>query len=283
MKPPLPARAIFEQRMADQFWGLGQRTSNRKNLAQGDRVVFYIGNPQCVFGGTAVLKSPSFTLSKDEKLQLGHGMPFFMADFGVRLADIDIWEHPHSAPAIVPQLSFIENKEYWGTYFQGGTRGISEADYNLIIGAAGHPLGGGRDDARLASQFALEAHLEEFIAENWSHIPWGAKLKLFKSDESDGRQFPAGQWSIDFLALDEASNELVVIELKRGQTSDQTVGQVLRYIGWVRENIADSNQKVRGLIVCKEIDDGLRYAVKAVEGVSVLTYEVSFALKPAKL
>ena len=42
---------IFNQRMEDKFWGLGEKTPNRKNLDQGDKAIFYIGLPHKVFGG----------------------------------------------------------------------------------------------------------------------------------------------------------------------------------------------------------------------------------------
>jgi RecB family endonuclease NucS len=70
----------------------------------------------------------------------------------------------------------------------------------------------------------------------------------------------------------------VVIELKRGRSSDSAVGQVLRYIGWVNENLAKPGQRTRGIIIAKEVDDALRYAVKELENVRVLTYKVDFKL-----
>jgi hypothetical protein len=38
---PCTARQIYERRMQDHFWGLGEKTANRKNVRQGDQVVFY--------------------------------------------------------------------------------------------------------------------------------------------------------------------------------------------------------------------------------------------------
>ena len=38
--------------------------------------------------------------------------------------------------------------------------------------------------------------------------------------------------------VDEDKKCLVVVELKKGRTSDATVGQVLRYISWVRESLS---------------------------------------------
>jgi restriction system protein len=108
-------------------------------------------------------------------------------------------------------------------------------------------------------------------------------LELYRDGEQTGQQYPAGTWSIDFLAADKKANELVVIELKRGQTSDATVGQVLRYMSWVRENVATEGQSVRGIIVASEIDDALRYAARGLPNVSVKTYTVTFSLQSADI
>jgi hypothetical protein len=63
------------------------------------------------------------------------------------------------------------------------------------------------------------------------------------------RRFPAGQWSIDFPRVDEKTGDFVVVELKRGKSSDAVMGQLARYMMWVTENLAKPGQKVRGIIV----------------------------------
>jgi len=74
---------------------------------------------------------------------------------------------------------------------------------------------------------------------------------------------------------------MVVIELKRGKMSDATVGQLLRYIGWVQENLAEPGQKTRGIIIASNVDDALRLAVRNLPNVKVLTYRVDSHLKTA--
>ena len=64
------------------------------------------------------------------------------------------------------------------------------------------------------------------------------------------------------LFLDE-NNNFIVIELKRKST-DQTLGQILRYIGWVQENIAENDQKVFGIILAESKDIHLDFALKPV-------------------
>ncbi len=277
----LSADDIFNQRMKDKFWGLGEKTPNRRSLQKGNRVVFYIGLPRKEFAASAVLDSNSFELTEQQKEKYGHGHNFFRSDYGVLLTEIQIWSKPRRVEDLVQDIKFIENKENWFAYFQGGVRQISEEDYRTII-----------EDREITflerlslekgiiseSQFALESHLEEFIDKNWDYINFDLQLKRYQIDEQSGRQFPAGTWSIDFLCIDKISGDFVVIELKRGKSSDSTVGQLLRYIGWVEENLAKPDQKVRGIIIAKEVDDALRYAVKGLPHVTVLTYQVDFKL-----
>jgi hypothetical protein len=121
--------------------------------------------------------------------------------------------------------------------------------------------------------------LEEFIYRNWSNIDWGSALELYQTDRHGGRRFPAGAWTIDFLARDRDTNDLVIIQLKRGDTSDSTVGEFLRYASWVREKVAAESQNVRGIIITKKADAALEYAVKNLTFVEVKTYEVDFQLR----
>jgi len=272
------AEEIFNQRMKDSFWGLGEKTPNRKNLTKGDRIIFYIGLPKKIFAGTATLASSCFKISDSQKKEYGQKQ-FYMPDYGVLLEEIDTWSNPKNVEELVPKLYFIENKEFWFAYFQGGVRQITEDDFKTILGETSlvEQIVTYKD-IESQTEFALETHLEEFIYQNWSNIKWGSKLELYKTDEQDGRQFPAGTWSIDFLALDKDKNDIVVIELKRGKTSDSTVGQLLRYINWVKENIAEKGQDVRGIIIARDVDDALNYAVKNLDYVEVKTYKVDFQL-----
>lgn len=276
---------VLKQRLADRFWGLGERTPNRRYLKQGDKVVFYVGLPFITFAACARLASDSFTLSEDQKSKYDHGKSFYHSDYGVILEDVQYWETPRLVKDLIPSLKLIENKQNWGAYFQGGVRQLTEDDFLTITeNRITIPLLMPKtEDAIISeSQFALEAHLEEFIDKNWTHINFGTDLVKYEADDQSGRQFPAGPWSIDFLCIDRANNDFVVIELKRGKSSDSTVGQVLRYMGWVTENLTKTGQQVRGIIIAQEVDDALRYAVKGLRNVSVLTYQVDFKLLPFK-
>src|ERR1700730_7302121 len=123
---------VLKQRFTDQFWGLGERTPNRRALKAGDKVVFYLGFPHRTFAASAVLASDSFALSPSQQEDLSHGMYFYRAPYGVRLSEISTWEHPCRVEDVLPSLSFIENKDNWGVYFQGGVRYLTERDFEVI-------------------------------------------------------------------------------------------------------------------------------------------------------
>lgn len=277
------AEEILKQRLADAFWGLGERTPNRRYLQKGDQIIFYLGLPVMAFTASATLASDSFPLSEEQKIKYSHDKKIYKTDYGVMLENTRLWETTNFVKDLVPNLKFIENKENWFAYFQGGVRQLLEDDYHIITEnrkAAIIETIMTEDTIVSASQFALEAHLEEFIDKNWKDINFGVDLSKYEVEEQNGRQFPAGAWSIDFLCVDKANGDFVIIELKRGKSSDSAVGQVLRYIGWVGENLAKPGQKVRGIIISQEVDDALKYAVKGLANVSVLTYKVDFKLLP---
>jgi len=98
------------------------------------------------------------------------------------------------------------------------------------------------------SEFAYEHDLRDYLARNLHVIEPG--LKLYEDQGITGVEFPAGGRFIDLLAVD-ARGDNVVIELKVSKGYDRTVGQLLRYISWIKKHHADPGQAVRGAIVAK--------------------------------
>jgi hypothetical protein len=133
-------------------------------------------------------------------------------------------------------------------------------------------------------RFGLERHLHEFLRDNWNHLELGQEWALYQEpgDEEAGYEYPCNVGRIDLLARHKNQPHWLVVELKRNQTSDQTVGQLLRYIGWVKQHLAKDSENVYGIIICREVDNALHYALSTIPKVEVLLYEVEFHLKKPK-
>jgi hypothetical protein len=127
-------------------------------------------------------------------------------------------------------------------------------------------------------EFVMEKYLEEFIESNFDKIDFGVKLELYQDEENTGRQYSTTTGYIDLLAIDQETKEFVVIELKKGKTSDAVVGQILRYMSWVQENLAD-NKPVKGIIIAKEKDKNLEYALKLTNNIDLFLYNVNFNIE----
>ena len=93
-----------------------------------------------------------------------------------------------------------------------------------------------------------------------------------------GQQYQTATGPIDILAVKKDGTELLVVELKRGAATDRTVGQVQRYMGYIKQEVAEPGQKVRGLIIALEDDVKLQYALAVAPDISFYTYRVSFNL-----
>jgi len=129
------------------------------------------------------------------------------------------------------------------------------------------------------ASFALEAQLRDFIAQNLPQIPINGKRLGLYTDQSGrgGVEYPTGVGPIDILAVDPAGN-FSVFELKLERGPDRALGQLARYMGWVKVNLA-RERSVGGIVVARSIDERLRYAVSVIPNVVLLEYEVDFHVR----
>jgi len=165
------------------------------------------------------------------------------------MQDIELWPRPVPQNLVIRDLSnqnhrrrIIKITREDGIMIETAQRvyarlGFGDADDNIVI---------------------LEKGLEEAIKPNLK------KMGLRLADKRIQQQFAMGPGvgRSDLICVNE-QDDLVVIELKRGMTSDETIGQILRYVGWVQENVAEEGQKVHGWIIAGDYDEGLRLAAAA--------------------
>lgn len=129
------------------------------------------------------------------------------------------------------------------------------------------------------SVFALEKHLEDFLVQNWKQTELGKHYNIYEEDgELVGQQYPSDTGPIDILAVSKDKKTLLVVELKRGRISDNVVGQLQRYMGYVKEELAEDNQQVKGVIIALEDDIRIKRALAVTNNIEFYKYQVSFKL-----
>lgn len=147
--------------------------------------------------------------------------------------------------------------------------GEEDVDEDDARQGAGEPQPG-------SSQFALEQDLQRYLADNLGIIEPG--LTLFQDEDIKGLEYPAGGGRrIDILAIDKDGG-FVVLELKVEKGYDRVVGQLLRYMNWVRRDLAEAGQRVRGIIVCRSMSEDLRLACASIPNVELFEYRLSVAV-----
>ena len=130
-----------------------------------------------------------------------------------------------------------------------------------------------------ASAFALEKHLEDFLVENWAQTDLGRDYDIYREDgEPVGQQYQTDTGPLDILAISKDKKRLLVVELKKGRASDSVVGQTLRYMSYVQEELAEPGQTVHGAIIAHEDDQRIRRALAMTSNIGFYRYEISFRL-----
>jgi restriction system protein len=129
------------------------------------------------------------------------------------------------------------------------------------------------------SEFALEKHLEDFLIKNWKSTSLGKKYDVYEEDgELVGQQYPSDTGPIDILAISKDKKTLLVVELKKGRVSDNVVGQIQRYMGFVKSELAEKNQDVKGVIIGHDDDVRIHRALSVANNIEFYKYKVNFKL-----
>ena len=74
------------------------------------------------------------------------------------------------------------------------------------------------------------------------------------------------------------SEQTLVIEIKKGRASDKVEGQIQRYFGYIKNEIANNSQKVKGLIIRIKEDLRLKRAISINLSIEFRRYEIRFDL-----
>lgn len=216
------------------------------------------------------------------------------SDGGIEVYPMKEWlrQHPDHLPHGLPATSSTSHQLRDGLKKLGWTVQDSDTEVRLMMPdrlGQGHIVDDvlGEVDAEdeqsntAEASFQLEYQLRDFIAQNLHVVSVNEqRLSLYVDPTGrDGIEFHTPVGLIDILAVNELG-AFFVFELKRASSPDHAIGQVARYMGWVKQTIG-KGKEVHGAIVARSISDRLRYAVSVVPNVSLFEYEVKFHLRPA--
>jgi len=127
--------------------------------------------------------------------------------------------------------------------------------------------------------FAMEKHLEDFLVANWNQTELGREYDIYEEEgEKVGQQYPTDSGPLDILSISKDRKRLLVVELKKGRASDVVVGQILRYMGYVKDELAEASQEVHGVIIALEDDLRMRRALSVVPNIRFFRYQIGFKL-----
>jgi restriction system protein len=193
--------------------------------------------------------------------------------------------HGHQNFLGVTWLASPRDKTFPGVVFPMHTLSdLSEESFQSFVGDQASAVSPSPESAlEDPNAFVLEKYLEDFIVTNFATI-FRNELRIYEDGEgNDGQQYSTDIGPIDILAQTRSGDSFVVIELKKGRPSDQVVGQVLRYMGWVKKNLCSKGEAVRGLVICSEPDPKLSYALEMTNNIDVRYYSVAFKLSEGSL
>lgn len=131
------------------------------------------------------------------------------------------------------------------------------------------------------TEFALEKHLEDFLIKNWNTTPLGLEYDILTDSDGTmvGQQYLSDTGPIDILAIKKDGSELLILELKKGRASDAVVGQIQRYMGFVKHELAELHQSVRGIIIASEHDTKIERALSVTKDIEFFVYQLQFSLE----
>lgn len=110
----------IKKRFDEKSWPIYHFTRNRNRVKTRDLVVIYhAGANRQNFVG-------NFTVDSDLKPKDGF-------DYYLDLKNSSWWENKVPISTLVPKLTFIKNKNFWGASLQNGVVTISKKDYDIII------------------------------------------------------------------------------------------------------------------------------------------------------
>lgn len=123
-----------------------------------------------------------------------------------------------------------------------------------------------------------EKFVQKLMEKNFDAVFSDLNLKLYEDNpDQNGFQYTTPVGKLDFLTVDKTNGDFVVVELKIGRVHDAALGQIQRYMGYVKEELAGDNN-VRGILLGEEMDDKTRYALIIAPSIEFKKYRLNIKI-----
>jgi hypothetical protein len=261
-----------------QKWGVEEKYRQKlANVRPGDHLVFLVASR---FTTLHTIESSPFT----ETTELWPEKDGSLFPHRVHIS-VPLATSSKTAKELSDDISFMKDK-FWGGTIQGPNGvfndKLTDDDIRLIFGdnwKSRTPTNTQKSSVKRTSSDSLLTFYEKDAEDCVESMLPEMGLTKYVDPETgkDGRQFVCSAGRIDLLCRDRTTDDLVIIELKRGDAADKTLLQLLRYMSWARQNIADGSN-VRGIILTERADDSLTGIVEEVPNVTIRYYKFNIEL-----
>lgn len=128
------------------------------------------------------------------------------------------------------------------------------------------------------NQFTSEKLMEAFIVsfiDNGDPV-FGRHFKIYEDYNLYGRQYKIKNGYIDLLLVDNETNDLYIVELKKDKDYNNPKDQINYYRDYVIEKVAKGDQKVYCILCLKDCDNKLKDEINKLENTFLYTYDFIF-------
>ena len=131
----LEASQIVEALFAERTWLFAQSTPGVESLQSGDKVVICgTSNGKGYFLGSFTLKTSPQPRTHAASSNIVNRLSQLFS-LSCEITDEVLWENHKSIVDLLPNFSFLEDKEYYPLYLRQGLRQLSQSDYEQITKA----------------------------------------------------------------------------------------------------------------------------------------------------
>jgi len=127
----------------------------------------------------------------------------------------------------------------------------------------------GKASTRPDARFYNEDELQKCLVDHWQITCLGKEWDLCRHNgHFDTREVG----TLDILARHKNRPAWLIVELKVGKPSDNVLGQLLRYMGWIRARHAAEGEAIEGLVIGSERDPQITYGLGCLPNVQFICY-----------